>query len=148
VRPDYRGDRKKSGEVGMNLRVLFIDDVAKKKVQRILDYALKPENWYFPDRNQNPPGNDFHYATKLDTFRCVFSITSGSQGTFRHLSISIPSDKMPNVIAAFTIAELFGFEGWDGTSFDLPPGWMVHVSHEEHCIVLGQKYDEKAQAPA
>ena len=130
------------------MRPLVVDDVARQKVKRIVDYALDPKHWYRPGKSRVVPGNDAHFVAHLNTYRCVFTITQQPDGfAHRHLSISVPSDNFPHIAAAYTIAELFGFFGWDGTTIDaLPPGWMAHVSHEEHCIVLAQPYEAKVSA--
>ena len=129
------------------MRALVVDAWARKQVQRVLAWALDPKHWYRPGKDSRVPGDDYHFVATLSSYRCVFTISESPQGTFRHLSISVPSENYPNPIAAFTIAEMFGFSGWDGKSADLPPSWMAHVSTEEHCIVLGQVY-EKAEASA
>lgn len=125
------------------MRVLTIDDAAKEAVKRVLDFAHQPENFYRVGPNgfsfQRPPGDDPRHVAQLDTYRCVFSVTKQGKREFRHLSISVPSDKYPNVFAAFTIAEMFGFRGWDGKTIAIPDGWIGRVSEEEHCVVLGQE---------
>jgi hypothetical protein len=133
------------------MRVLIIDDEAKAEAQRVLDYALDPAHWYRPGIDSKIPGNNPDYVARIrDGFRCVFTITRHGDGfTMRHLSISVPGeDRYPNVAAAFMIAELFGFTGWDGKTIDrMPDGWMPGINRGEHCIALGQAY-EKAQATA
>jgi hypothetical protein len=58
---------------------------------------------------------------------------------WRHLSISVPGKNYPNPFAAFTIAALFGFTGWDEKTIEPPPeGWEIHVQLHEHCIVMAQ----------
>jgi hypothetical protein len=130
----------------MNIRPLVVDDAARQKVKRIVDYALDPAHWYRPGKDSRVPGNDPHFVAHLDTYRCVFTITDGPQGAFRHLTISIPSEQYANVFVAYTIAELFGFTGWDGKSFDLPESWFANANKDEHCVVLCQPYAEKAVA--
>jgi len=123
----------------MNLRALVVDDLAKQKVKRVRQFAERKNNWYHGAGKV--PGDDPRYVCHLDTYRCVFTYTVHPSGLiFRHLSISVPGAKYPNVFAACTIAELFGFTGWDGKSYEkLPPDWMGHVSDEEHCVVLVQR---------
>ena len=125
------------------MRALVIDETAKEKVKAVTDFAWRPENYYRVAKDgftfQRPPGDDPRHVALLDTFRCAFSITTQGKDTFRHLSISVPSEKYPNPFAAFTIAEMFGFTGWDGRSGKMPEGWLGRVSEEEHCIVLAQK---------
>jgi len=130
----------------MNVRLLVIDDEARGKVQKVINYSAKPENWYnvFPGgkTTQEPPGHNYRHCVNLDTYRCVFSFTHdhGADKVFRHLSISVPTkDKYAHILAAFMIADLFLFEGWDGTTIDKPPdGWLLKVDEKDHCIVLAQ----------
>lgn len=132
------------------MRILLIDDAAKAEVQRVLDFAEMPENWYRPGRTAVIPGDDPRFVAHLtDGFRAVFTITKASDGlVLRHLSISIDGTKFPNIAAAFEIATMFGFNGWDGRTIDrLPDGWMAQVNEAEHCVVLGQPY-EKVSATA
>lgn len=124
------------------MRALVIDDAAKETARRVVEFAIKPENWYRVDGGSGLnegiviPGSDLRYGCKLNTFRCVFSITKSAQGTWRHLSISVPSEHYPNPFAVYTIAELFGFKGWNGITEDLPANWQVAVNPQEHCIVM------------
>lgn len=122
------------------MRALVIDNVTKAEVKRVVDFATKPENLYDVTKPiLKIPGDDYRYIAQLNTFRCVFTITKGSGGFFRHLSVSVPSKDNP--IAVFMIAELFGFTGWDQRS-DVPPNdWiaMPAIKPEEHCVVLLQR---------
>jgi hypothetical protein len=122
------------------VRALLIDDAAKEAVNRVLKYALIREHWYEPGYSLWIPGEDRHYVVNLSTYRCVFSITK-KVIVFRHLGISVPSNDYPNAVAAFAIAELFGFTGWDQKQpMALPKSWMVKVNRVEHCIELAQPY--------
>ena len=124
------------------MRALLIDDAAKREVQRVLDYACDPANWYRPGVSKSVPGFLAEFKTVLSTYRCVFTITKFPDGNiFRHLSISVPSENYPNPFAAYTIAQLFGFTGWDEKSQEPPDSWMLNVDKNEHCIVLMQPYD-------
>lgn len=127
------------------MRALVIDDFAKAAVQRVVDFATLPENWYRPGITSLVPGEDPRFVAHLkDGFRAVFTISKFPDGlVLRHLSISVNSDKLPHIAAAFTIAEMFGFSGWDGkTLHRIPDGWMSSVNKAENCVVLGQPYDE------
>lgn len=127
------------------MRPLVIDDVARAKVQRVLDHAQKREAWYeviYGRSQQSTPGDDSRYSTHLGTYRCVFTYTLDAVHgqLFRHLSISVPSEKYPHVAAVLAIAELFGFTGWDGRRIDrLPEGWIGSVDERQHCIVIAQE---------
>ena len=127
------------------MRVLAIDETAHVKVAGVLDYALDRKHWYRPAKDARVPGDDPRFVTHLDTYRCVFTITETPAGPMRHLSISVPAKELyPNVIAAFTIAEMFGFTGWDGKTPMPPPSWAGRVDRDDHCIVLAQAYEVPA----
>jgi hypothetical protein len=115
-------------------RLLIIDDVARAEVRRVLAHA--EANHYYP--GDATPGDDPRFVAKLGTYRAVFSFTHADGVIYRHLSISVPSEKYPNPIAAFTIAELFGFTGHIENSDDVPEGWLLNVNKAEHCIVIAQ----------
>jgi hypothetical protein len=124
------------------MRMLVMDDMAKAKVKHVLDHALDPAHYYRPHKDARVPGDDPRFVAHLDVgYRCVFTITEEPSGKiFRHLSISVDGKDMPNPLAAYSIADMFGFTGWDGKS-ELPPrGWMLNVDKADHCIVLGQDY--------
>lgn len=126
------------------MRVLVINDFTKQAVKRVLDYAERYEHWYRPGLARRPPGDDQKHVTQLDSYRCVFSITLDRGIAYRHLSISVPSADLPNPFTAFTIAQMFGFSGWDGKSMPnsvLPAGWQVAPNKAEHCVVIMQPYE-------
>jgi hypothetical protein len=120
------------------MRPLIINDAARAKAARVLAYA--DSHHYHPGRpGQTTPGDNPNFVANFDTYRAVFTYTHGDGLIYRHLSVSVPSKKFPNPAAAFMIATLFGFTGWDERTIDRPPeGWQIDVSDKEHCIVLGQ----------
>jgi hypothetical protein len=123
------------------MRPLVIDQSAKAKVAEVEEFAFS--NWYYPGRSENPPGDDPRHVLELNTYRCVFSYTMSPHGDlYRHLSVSVPSEKYPNPFAVFVIAELFGFTGWDGKTIDYPADWEAGVNKTEHCVVVVQKIPE------
>ena len=124
------------------MRALVIDDEAKAKVARVVEYAAAhPFN---PNRGDDTaiaiPGRNPQHVIELSSYRCVFTNSYFQKhGLFRHLSISVPSADYPNPYATWSIAELFGFTGWDGHSA-MPPGdWVFHINKDEHCITVAQK---------
>jgi hypothetical protein len=125
------------------MRMLSLNEDNVQKVLKVKEYADDPRHYYFVDKGgktfQKPPGDNPAHVAQLDTFRCVFSITKADGTTWRHLSISVPSTGYPNPFAAFTIAQMFGFTGWDGKNSEFPDGWLGKVNKEEHCIVLAQE---------
>jgi hypothetical protein len=137
------------------MTVLLIDDNAKAAAKRVLDWASKPENLYVDGpggkSGQPPPGDDWRHTVRLSGhYRCVFSYTKADGRIWRHLSVSVPSDKWAHPVAAFMIAsDLFGFTGWDGVSWDtMPADWLPHIDHEDHCIVLAQEVRTAQQGVA
>lgn len=120
----------------MTMRVLQIDDEAKAEVARVLAHA--EANPYFP--GQASPGNDPKFVAQLGTFRTVFTYTHADSVVYRHLSVSVPGGKFPNVIAAFTIAELYGFTGWSIDMGENPGAdWLVEIVEQPvRNICLGQ----------
>lgn len=125
------------------MRVLDLNGENIEKVQRVIAHAAKPKNWYKPFSGAPTvlaPGFDFRHVTQLNDFRCVFSFTEDSKGRlFRHLSISVPGKKYPNPYAAYTIAGLFGFTGWDGKSAQPPDSWIGKVDEQDRCVQLAQE---------
>ena len=119
-------------------RPLIIDDAAKAKVAKVVAYAMD-----HPYRPGDPtPGDNPNFVVMLDTYRCVFTFTRmADEKVYRHLSISVPSAKYPHPIAAFTIADLFGFTGYDLQAAPMRPGdgWIMQVNENEHCIALAQE---------
>lgn len=127
------------------MRPLLIDDAAKAKVRQVRDFAEQPANLYRPGLTQRVPGDDPHFVTDLAVgFHCVFTITEVAGVQFRHLSISVDGGKYPSPFAAYTIAELFGFEGWNQHSEKPPAHWHGGISEEDHCIILAEPIGEAA----
>lgn len=129
----------------LHMRALIIDEEARRKVAKVVEYARRPEHWYDPAASVNPPipGDDGNMQVHLDTFRCVFSFTLIRGKLWRHLSVSIPGTKYPKVFATLTIAELFGFTGWDGKSEIPPHSFAITLNMNEHCVVLAQPAGEE-----
>jgi hypothetical protein len=127
------------------MRALIIDDHARAEIKRVIKYA-KAHHY----RKGDPvPGENENFVTKLGTYRCVFTFTVGEDdktgpALFRHLSISIPVEgQYPHPAAAFTIATLFGFTGWDGkTTDEIPHNWAGGADEEEGCVVLIQPIED------
>lgn len=119
------------------MRPLIIDGKARAKVAKVLAHAEK--HHYYPEKLPLPPGNDPNFVTHLSTYRCVFSFTHIKGHIYRHLSISVPSKKFPNPAAAFAIADLFGFTGYDEKHLDVPGlDWMIQINDSDHCVVIAQ----------
>jgi len=128
------------------MRMLVIDDAARQKVVRVLEYAKQHEHWYRPFSGEDHivPGDNANLQVHLDTYRCVFSYTKiPDGGLYRHLSISVPSIHYPNVFVGLTIAQMFGFTGWDGQNEELPKGWLLDIDKKNHCVVMAQLVSER-----
>jgi len=122
----------------MTIRPLIIDDAARAQVARIIAYAM--DHPYRPGGG-SIPGDDPGHVAILNTYRCVFTFTHIGGRVLRHLTISVPaSGKFPNPVAAFMIAELFGFTGYDnGEPFKPAPGWVCDVKKNENCLMIAQE---------
>jgi hypothetical protein len=122
------------------MRALIIDDATRSEVARVVSYAM--DHPYFPAiGGKLVPGDDPGHVANLDTYRCVFTFTHIGGRVLRHLTISIPRPGMlPNVIAAFFIAELFGFTGYNIEEASKPgPEWLIDVNSDEHCVMIAQE---------
>lgn len=126
------------------MRPLFIEEVAKAKAARVREYAENKDHWY---RVGGPvPGDIPEHVCVIDTYRCVFSITeallNGEKQLFRHFSVSVPdAGKLPNPVAVWALASLFGFSGWDkSVKLEPPAGWQVAVSTAGDCVIVAQIY--------
>lgn len=129
------------------MRVLVIDDVAKRKVAAVREYAEKRENWYLLGPGVQPktkcPGDIPAHVCMLNTYRCVFSWTREANGNvWRDLSVSVPAaEKYPNPAAFFEIANLFGLVGENPETTHIPLDWEIFPNRKEHCIRAAQKVD-------
>lgn len=123
-------------------RGLVLDQAVKDRVKAQVAWADRPENWYRPDRDQEPPGDNPAYILTLEVgFRCVYSQTVTKGKRLRHLSISVNSAKYPHQYAAYTIATMFGFTGGRiENEATIAPGddWMFDLNQDEHCVVMAQ----------
>jgi hypothetical protein len=122
----------------MKLRPLVIDDAVKARIAEIVAYA--DAHPYYPDSDAPVPGDNPKYRATFSTYRCVYTKTVKQGVAFRHFSISVPEkDMMPNPIIAFTLAQEFGFTGWDGHTIAAVEGWVVGPNSEENCITFVQR---------
>ena len=128
------------------MRPLVIDNEVKERIAQLLKFAKG--NIYRPGLSENPPGDDARHVLNIfKGFRAVFSFTEDPEGgLYRHLSISINGPTYPNPIAAFMIADAFGFTGWKLEMGERPPeDWMGNADQEDHCITLFQKVPDLTQ---
>lgn len=123
---------------------LIINDEQKLVINSLVKFASDPENWYRPDVHKWVPGDRIEYTLHLDAYRCVFTNTEdvATHKIYRHLSISVPGKLYPHMIAAMQIASMFGFTGGrEESGICVYPGndWIIHVSENEGCVVIGQE---------
>lgn len=123
------------------MSALLIDDAARARVTEVIAYAM--DHPYRPGPGVSPPGDNFRRVVELSSYRAVFSFTEAvAQGVMlRHLSISVPgSAGYPHPIAAYAIAELFGFTGWDGITVMPPPdGWYFSRNEGHRTVIVAQR---------
>lgn len=123
------------------MRMLVIDDAARAAAARVLAHAKA--HHYRPGPGQTPPGDDNRFVAMLGTYRAVFSFTHSDGGVWRHLSVSVPGTMFPNPAAVFTIADLFGFGGYDQNDPAKPGAkWMFDAMDAEHCVVVAERVEE------
>ncbi len=121
------------------MRPLFITDEERAIAKRIVDHAARRENWFRPDRGGRPPGDNPAHHADFWTYSCVFSYSVTQGDLLRHLSVRVPGKHLPNPFAVMTLAELFGFQGWDQQSSQPPKDWQIGINDEERTVVVLQK---------
>lgn len=115
----------------MGLRPLIIGPDEKQRIEHLIKFASDRDHWYRIGESDWVPGDMPEYGLDLWTYRCVFTWTVNRGTVLRHLSVSVPAaGKFPRPFAAFTIAEQFGFTGWDGLREEMPEGWAGHVDKD------------------
>ena len=119
------------------MRALLIDDEARRKVGAVVSYAM--DHPYHP--GHSVPGDNPNYVAQLNEYKAVFTFTHIGGRVLRHLSISVPKEgNYPNPIAAFMIAELFGFTNYDQGHPDVPGvDWAINVNKKENCVIIAQE---------
>lgn len=121
----------------MNLRPLIIDDALKFEIDRIKCNA--EAHHYIPGPGVGPPGDDHRFTFTTDFgYKFVFTLTESDDVLWRHFSISVPGRRLPNQIVTFTVAELFGFTGWDGVSDKPGADWMIKIEDPPYAVVMAQ----------
>lgn len=124
----------------MGLNVVILNDDARERVAKVLEFASKPENFYLPHGGSpKPPGDIPAHVVQLGDFRCVFSLTKVAQEKlFRHLSVSVPSNerapRLPNPMMVAEVARLFGFQGPEQS-------WHIGPHMYDGCIVVIQEVE-------
>jgi hypothetical protein len=100
----------------MNLRPLILDESAKARIAKLVDFAHNHPftlAHFLAARDGLIPaaGNMDGYSIIIDMgYRIVFSIEHQPSGNVRHLSMSVGQEgKMPSVEAVMILLPLFGF---------------------------------------
>lgn len=128
----------------MKLRPLVIDEALRKKVARVIAYARG--HHYIVGETAVPGDIPGHVLKTKYGYRIVFSFTRVPDGLYRDLSVSVQEPakpgQLPNPIAAFEIATLFGFTGWDGLSAEPPADWLISQDLHWDAIRLVQQITE------
>lgn len=121
---------------------LVIDDESKAAAQKLADFAAEKENWYRPGDDWFPGQKPEYTLVLSDHYRVCFSWTADPSNEFvyRHLTMSVPGDKMPHPVAVFTIARMLGFTGTEDEVVTNPPeNWIVGVHpYEEGVIIVAE----------
>jgi hypothetical protein len=121
------------------VRPLVIGDEERAVAKRIVDYAARRDHWYRSDRGGQTPGDNPEHHAVFWTYSCVFSYSVSKGDLYRHLSVRVPGKNLPNPFAVMTLAELFGFSGWDQRSSQPPKEWQIGINDEERTVVVLQK---------
>jgi hypothetical protein len=125
------------------MRALILTPAVRQQCRDLATWAERPDNWYRPDRDAEPPGDNPAYVLMLEHgFRAVYTCTAVDGKRFRHLSVSVEGTKYPNEVAAFTIAGMFGFTGGavTGEATTAPgPDWQIVVDKPTRSIVFVQE---------
>lgn len=127
------------------MTVLVIGPNEEAEAKRVLAYA---EAHHYRPRfetgepvvhGDEVPGSIPGYVAYISRYRCVFTYTHADDMVYRQLTISLAKN-FPSPIAAFMLAELFGFTGWDGKSDTIPEGWLPQIREDEGCVMLAQPF--------
>lgn len=123
----------------MKMRPLIFGDAHQQRVREIMAYS---ERHHFRV-GMPPPGDNPEHVLDFDFgYRAVFSYSMNKSPPVlvRHLSVSVPGN-LPNPVAVFMIAEMFGFTGWNIMMGDEPsPDWYIGINDDGDgpYVVVGQ----------
>jgi hypothetical protein len=126
----------------MKLRPFIVDDQLRSRIEAIKAYARAHP--YIPGETIVPGDLPGHVLTTEWGYRAVFSFTRTLQGIYRDLSFSVSKPgKYPNEFVTFTLAQLFGFTGWDGKTISPPPvGWVLAKDPRWDAVRVVQELEE------
>lgn len=130
------------------MRALVIGPEERAATVKVVAYAMEPEHWYrlpLPEGGPVAGDNPNFVVTIPMGYRCVFTWTEHENRLWRHLTVSVDSDKYPSPEAVVEIARLFGFTGAEDEALPrietmmAEHGWLMSIGHRgEHCIALAQ----------
>jgi len=121
----------------MSLRPLIIGPEERAAAVRIIAYAEK-HPYYVGDAMV--PGNiPQHVLIWTSGYRAVFSMTASGGVLWKHLSVSVPGEHLPNPEAVKAIGVLFGFTPEPIGRSGFPTKWGIELSKHENCVVVGEK---------
>lgn len=118
---------------------LMIDESIEAQAKQVMAYAID-HVWHadYETAAAKPPGDNPNHCLLLSGhYRVVFSYTEFKGKMLRDISVSVPQ-KYPHPIAMYTIAELFGFTGWDQRSAEPPADWIIHVDESARVVRVVQ----------
>ncbi len=127
------------------MRALVLNDEITQKIKTQVAWANDPANWYQPEKDAEPPGDNPAYVMMLEVgYRVVYTMTVAKGQRFRHLSISVDGPKFPSPEAAFTIATLFGFTRGieeNGVTMKIGKDWMMQMGVDGRSVVIAQRIE-------
>lgn len=84
------------------MAILILDDRAKERIEKIIDYAHRhplsmDDMLDIMNKAQEPPGNNPEHVTIIGNVKCVYSEEQQNVGLCKHLSISVNNPgSLPN----------------------------------------------------
>jgi hypothetical protein len=126
----------------MKVRPFIIDDQLKARVRAIEAYARGHP--YIPGETVVPGDCPDYVLETPFGYRAVFSYTRAPSGLYRDFSFGVDTPgSYPNEFVTYTLAQLFGFTGWDGVTISPPPPeWVLAKDPHYDAIRLIQEIKE------
>lgn len=119
--------------------VLIIDEVAKKKIEMLLDHAKKNPISLTQLKEGFVAGEHSEFEIILTDYKCVLTVEEQLVGDLYHLSISVNKiGKLPNPQIVEEILHLFGIQG---TIHDQVNVWLEPKENPIAINVLSWKGD-------
>jgi hypothetical protein len=117
----------------------------RDQVRQVVEYAMAERNHYCIQPNgrsdKKHPSNNPNHVAQVHQYRNVFSITITNGQAWRHLEVSVTEKgQFAAPIVALTLAQIFGFTGWDGVTPKPPQHWGGMLDKENNCVHLFQEF--------